>query len=104
MIPGSLQNHIQGFNEKPKSVPLTALHVVIKHEIFSDFFTLRLDNGHTEELEPDEAREWFKARGAKMDAVEKALDHAWNFKRAEFYITEPKEPSLPNRPAYAPKL
>jgi hypothetical protein len=104
MIPGSLQNHVLGTNEKPKHVLETALHVIIKHEIFSDFFTLVLPNGHTEEVEPDEAREWFKLRGAKMDAVEKALDHAWNFKRAEFYIQEPKEPTVSGRPAWAPKL
>jgi hypothetical protein len=104
MIPGSLQNHVLGTNEKPKSVLDSALHVIIKHEIFSDFFTLVQSNGHTEELEPDEAREWFKIRGAKMDAVEKALDHAWNFKRAEFYIQTPKEPSIAGRPAWAPKL
>lgn len=103
MIPGSLQPNITGTNEKPKNVPLTALHVVIKHEIFSDFFMLILDNGHSEELEPEDARAWFKARGAKTDAVEKALDHAWNFKLAEFYIAEPKEP-LVSRVAYAPKL
>jgi hypothetical protein len=104
MIPGSLQNHILGTNEKPKGVLPTALHVIIKREIFADFFTLVLDNGHSEELEPDEARAWFKQRGANMDAVEKALDHAWNFKRSEFYIQNPKEPALANRPSYAPKL
>jgi hypothetical protein len=103
MIPGSLQPNIHGTNEKPKGVPLTALHIVIKHEIFSDFFHLVLDNGHTEELDPEESRLWFKQRGANMDAVEKALDHAWNFKLAEFYIANPKEPTL-SRPSYAPKL
>jgi hypothetical protein len=104
MIPGSLQNHVLGTNEKPKHVLATALHVIIKHEIFTDFFTLVLENGHTEEVEPEEAREWFKLRGAKMDSVEKALDHAWNFKRAEFYIQEPKTPIISGRPAWSPKL
>lgn len=103
MIPGSLQPHIVGTNEKPKGIPPTALHVIINREIFADFFTLILDNGRTEELEPEETRAWFSGRGANMDAVEKCLDHAWNFKRAEFYILHPKEPIL-SRPSYAPKL
>jgi hypothetical protein len=103
VIPGSLQPHIVGTNEKPKGVPLTALHIIITHEIFADYFTLILDNGRTEELDPDECRAWFKDRGANEDAVEKALDHAWNFKRSEFYIRTPKEPSV-SKPAYAPKL
>lgn len=103
MIPGSLQPHIAGTNEKPKGVPDTALHVIIKHEIYSDFFTLVLTNGQSEELDPDETREWFKQRGANLDAVDKALDHAWNLKRAEFYILKPRQP-VTTRPAFAPKL
>jgi hypothetical protein len=103
MIPGSLNQNIVGTNEKPKNVPPTAMHVIIKHEIFTDYFTLVQSNGYTEELEPEEVREWFKVRGAKMDAVEKALDHAWNFKRAEFYISNPKEPVV-SRSSYDPKL
>lgn len=103
MIPGSLQPHIVGTNEKPKNVPPSAFHVIITHEIFSDFFTLILDNGRTEELDAEETRAWFKDHGANVDAAEKALDHAWNFKRAEFYILNYKEPTL-NKPSYAPKL
>jgi hypothetical protein len=95
--------HVVGTNEKPKNLSPNALHVSIFREMFADFFELTLDNGHTEELEPDDTREWFRLRGASMDAVEKALDHAWNFRKAEFYIQTPREP-LVNRPQYAPKL
>lgn len=79
------------------------LHVLVTREMFSDYFVLTLDNGYTEELEPDDVRAWFKARGANMDVVEKCLDHAWNFMRAEININNPKEPSLPVL-AHSPKL
>lgn len=95
--------HIAGTNEKPKNLNANAVHAIILHEIYSDFFKIVQDNGHSEELEPEEARKWFQERGANMDAVEKALDHAWNFRRAEFYIQNPKTPVV-NRVAHAPKI
>ncbi len=79
------------------------LHVVITREPFIEYFVITLDNGHTEELEPEECRAWFKERGANMDIVEKALDHCWNFYRSEVNIRNPKEPPAPNIP-HAPKL
>lgn len=79
------------------------LHVLITREMFMELFTLTLDNGFTEELDAEETRAWFKERGANMDVVEKCLDHAWNFLRAEININNPKEPSLP-AVAHAPKL
>ena len=79
------------------------LHVVITREMFSDWWTLTLDNGHSEELEIEDVREWFTQRGADMDKVQKALDHAWNFMRAEVNINRPKEPPLPKLP-YTPQL
>lgn len=94
---------ITGTNEKPKNLNPNALHVTIQHEIFSDFFKVIQDNGHSEEMEPEDTRKWFQERGANMDAVEKALDHAWNFRIAEFYIQNPRSPVV-NRPAHAPKI
>lgn len=90
-------------NGIPKNLNPNAMHVVILHEIYSDFFKIIQDNNYSDELEPEDARKWFQERGANMDAVEKALDHAWNFRRAEFYIQNPKTPVV-NRPAHAPKI
>ncbi len=81
----------------------SGLHVFITREPFSDFFVIRLDNGHTEELEVEDTRQWFKDRGANMDKVEKVLDQVWNFQRAEVFFDTYKEPSLPSIP-HAPKL
>jgi len=71
--------------------------------MWGEFFTLALDNGQTEELDPEETRTWFKVRGANMDAIEKVLDHVWNFQRAEVDIQNPKEPPMTRLP-YAPDL
>lgn len=79
------------------------LHVAITREPFIDYFVITLDNGHTEELEPEECRQWFKERGANMDKIEKLLDHVWNFHMGEVNIHNPKEPPLPKM-AHAPKL
>lgn len=80
------------------------LHVLILREPFSYFFELHLDNGQTEELEPDDCRAWFKERGADMDKIEKVLDHVWNFQRAEVFIKNPKEPGLKDRLPYYPNI
>lgn len=88
---------------RPKGLPETALHVVIMHQIFTEFFVLLLDNNHTEELDPADTREWFKVRGANMDYIEKSMDHAWNFKKAEVYIGNPKDPRV-TLPQHAPKI
>ena len=80
-----------------------ALHVLITREMFGTFFTLTLDNEHTEELDADETREWFRTHGADMDVIDKALDQAWNFMRADVEIQNPKEPSTPKVP-YAPDI
>lgn len=77
--------------------------VKIAREPFGDYFTLTLPNGHTEELEPDDARAWFKEHGAEMDAVEKALDRTWNFYSANFIIENYSEPVM-KKSKYAPNL
>jgi len=78
-----------------KPVPIT---VKVSREIPMPWFKLDIvENGYTEELDPDECREWFKSRGASMDAVERALDYVWNFgnyKPVYVKITNPIEASL----------
>lgn len=76
--------------------PNGALHVTISREPFMDWFTITLDNSHTEDLEPDEVRNWFRERGSNMVSIEAALDYAWNFYYSEVYIANPKEPVFDN--------
>lgn len=87
----------------PEPIDPPGLHVLVTREPWSDFFVLTLDNGHSEELEVEDTRLWFKQRGANMDSVERALDQVWNFQRCEMIIDNPKDPSLPPLP-YAPRL
>lgn len=84
-------------------IPDGAVHVKIRREPFLPWFTLELDNGYSEELEPDEARNWFRERGANMDVVERALDHVWNFYQGELWIGNYTEPTLVN-PAVSPNI
>lgn len=91
------------FDSSPEPKLSTALHVLILREMWGDFFTLILDNGHTEELDPEETRAWFKVRGANMDVIEKVLDQVWNFQRAEVEIAHPKEPKVVRLP-YSPNI
>lgn len=83
--------------------PTNVLHVAITRPMWGEFFTLTLDNGFTEELEPEEVRAWFKVRGANMDKIEKTLDHVWNFGSAEVNIANPKEPPVTRLP-YSPDI
>ncbi len=83
--------------------PENKLHVVVTREPFGDYFTLTLDNGQSEELEAEDTRAWFKVRGAKMDAVEKALDYCWNFYHVDINILNPKTPPVSELP-HAPKI
>ena len=82
---------------------LPPLHVTITREPFSDYFVLILDSGDSEELEVEDTRDWFRQRGANMDAIEKALDQTWNFYRSEVIISKPKNPPEMNHP-YAPQV
>ena len=84
-------------------IPTGAVRVKITREPFMQWFNLELDNGYSEELEPDETREWFQLRGANMDIVEKCLDHVWNFYHGELWIGNYKEPTLVN-PAVSPNI
>lgn len=85
------------------SVPDRMLHVRITREMWAEFFTLTHDNGHTEELDPEEIRSWFKVRGADMDKMEKVFDHVWNFGSAEAVINNPKAPPV-NRLPHSPNI
>lgn len=71
--------------------------------MWAEFFTLVLDNKHTEELDPEEIRNWFRIRGANMDKVEKVLDQAWNFQRAEVIVDNYREPKVV-RLAHSPNI
>ncbi len=91
------------FTEMPPGLPADALRILIQREPFSDLFTLTLPNGHTEEVYWDEVDEWFKVRGADMDAAKAALDYVWNFGEVDFVIAVPKNP-LHARGKHAPKI
>ena len=78
---------IPGVVQKP-----APLRVVITREMFDDWATITLDDGTTENLEPDELRLWFRIRGANMEVVEKALDYCWNFRKSIVVIGNPKYP------------
>jgi hypothetical protein len=87
--------------------------VKLTREPWGDCFNLALDNGHTEELEPEETRKWFKEHLSKAlcreaelkreEAIEKVLDEAWNFREAAVVIEDFNLP-LVAHPAYAVKL
>jgi hypothetical protein len=82
---------------RPFLPPLT---VEITREMWSDLFVIkRLDNGHTEELETEETRDWFKAHGADMVKIDKVLDHVYNFQKATCTIAKPIEPKVQQRDA-----
>lgn len=76
----------ENLNPEITHQPGSKVHVLITREPFMDFFKLTLDNGHWEELEVEDAMAWFQEHNANMDAVEKALDHCWNFRRSEVNI------------------
>ncbi len=98
------KQHVAGTVDKvPTDAAEAGVHIIILRPQFIEYFTIVLDNHYSEELEPDECRAWFKERGANMDAIEKALDHAWNFARVEVYIKNYREP-LVNRLAHAPRI
>lgn len=81
------------------------LVVEITHEPFLPWFTVAYDNGKTEELEHEECLAWFKARGAKnMDAVNDAINQAFNFHRATVVIGNPVTPVQKAADVYTPRV
>lgn len=87
----------------PQEPSSEALHVRVTREPFLEWFTIHLGKDQTEELEPDECRDWFRVRGANMDALERALDRCWNFYEVDIWIQHPKEPTILN-PKIEPKI
>jgi hypothetical protein len=80
-----------------------ALRVIITREPWGDYFLLTLPDNTSYELEPEETREWFRKRGAKMDVIESELDTAWNFYVAVVDIYNFREP-LDERLPHSPKV
>lgn len=69
------------------------VRVKVTREPFGDYFMLHLENGHTEELEPDATRKWFKEHGiTDMEGLEKSLDECWNFYETVIWIDNFKVP------------
>ena len=84
-------------NQPPMVEPLPVqpsqpLTIELRREPGLDWFVLNVSDGSSEELDPEDARSWFRMRGANMDAVEKALDYCWNFYNATIVIKNPKTP------------
>lgn len=77
--------------------------ILVTREPFSDYYVLTLENGQTEELEVEEAKTWFREHGARMDAVDKAMDHCWNFYSVQITIADFRIPKSQTH-AHAPKL
>lgn len=69
--------------------PLT---VRIKREPFAEEFDLQQENGHSESLNPDELRAWFKDRGGDVDKLEPVLDYCWNFPRWQTVVISNPRP------------
>ena len=92
--------YLNGFTSVPTG---RAARVLVTREPFSDFYSLSVDNGQSEELEIEDVREWFLQHGANMDVVQKALDHVWNFYSVEIVIGNFCIPKKADH-AYAPKL
>lgn len=65
------------------------LVVTVLREPYIDIFTLVFENGESEDMEPDETRDFFKKLGANMFEVEKALDYCWNFYKVIIAVDKP---------------
>jgi predicted NAD-dependent protein-ADP-ribosyltransferase YbiA (DUF1768 family) len=77
--------------------------ITVLREKWSDFCTVVMPNGQTEEFDIEELRKWLKDRGAEPYATEKALDYLWNFGRVGIEIQKPKTPSV-NRESHFPDV
>jgi hypothetical protein len=71
------------------------LLVKVVREAGLDFFTLTLPDNSSEEIDAEEAVEWFRLHHqGKMDytLIERAIDDAWNFGEANILIDKPRFP------------
>jgi len=73
-----------------------SLIIQVLREPYIELFTLVFENGESEELEPEEARDFFKKIGADMYEVERALDYCWNFYNVTIVVDNPKPFDLKN--------
>lgn len=83
--------YIAEYKALPPNTEPNTLRVFIARDPFDEWYTLILDNGHTEELEDPETRAWLAARGADEDNIKQTMDQAWNFYRAICIINNPKQ-------------
>jgi hypothetical protein len=77
--------------------PLPPLLVKITREPGLESYTFTLPDGSTEDLEPEEALEWFRLRHVgrmDVDLIERALDDCWNFYSAEILVENPRIPRV----------
>ena len=65
---------------------MAPITVKIKREPFSEFFELVTAEGHSEQLLPEEIRQWFKERGGDVIKLEDVLDYCWNFPREQTVV------------------
>lgn len=78
------------------------LKVKLERIPYSEFFTVTLPDGSSDELSPEKTIAWFQERGANIKALEPALDYVWNFYHSEVVINNPVEtkkkgnPTLPD--------
>lgn len=75
----------------PNTEPNT-LRVFIIREPFDDYYLLINQNGHSEEMDEMQVREWLSERGALEELVDKVVAQAWNFYSAMCLIRNPKTP------------
>jgi hypothetical protein len=89
----------------PEVCRAAPLVVGITHEPFLPWFTITYDNGKTEELDHQGCLDWFKAHGAKdMEAVNDAINQAFNFHAAVVTIRDPVTPATKTVDANSPKI
>jgi hypothetical protein len=72
--------------------PPVPIVVHLRRQPYCDFFEMQISDGSSEEMDPEEARQWFAQHGASMIAVEKAMDYCWNFYKATITIKNPRVP------------
>jgi hypothetical protein len=76
---------------------LSPLLVLVTREVGLDWFTMHLPDGSTEDVDAEEAVEWFRLRhSGRMDLtlIERAIDDAWNFGESEVLIQNPRRPAV----------
>lgn len=80
------------------------LQVSVTHEPFLPWVTLEF-LGQTEELDHQQALDWFKAHGAaNMDAVNSAINQALNFGAVKIVIAKPVFPKSKDPVGIEPKI